>query len=223
MVETAVDWLAHERALLARGESVVGLDEVGRGALAGPVCVGAVVIVSAALPPLGLNDSKALTARSRDALVAPLRTWAAGWSIGSASPSEIDRWGLRLALALAATRALDTLVVAPTHALIDGPINLLRAPRDVALDRDPPPLAYATLPATTLVRGDQRSAVIAAAAVLAKVHRDAVMTELARRCEGYHWASNKGYGAPAHLAAIRDRGPSSEHRMSWRLPTSRSA
>ncbi len=198
---------------------MVGIDEVGRGALAGPLMVGAVVIDCEDDPPTGLNDSKLLSAARREALVEPLHQWAASWSLGSVSASEIDEWGLRLALAVAATRALDGLNVSPTHALVDGSFNLLRSHQNLRFGvAAPPDLRYASMPATTIVKGDQRCAVIAAAAVLAKVARDAVMVSLHEECNEYHWASNKGYGAPEHLAAIRRRGPHAQHRMSWSLP-----
>jgi ribonuclease HII len=152
-------------------------------------------------------------------LAAPLRQWAAEWSLGSVSAAEIDDWGLRLALAVAATRALSGLKSAPTHALIDGSFNLLRSPLNVGLSAtSPPPLRFDCLPVTTLIKGDRRSATIAAAAVLAKVHRDAVMVALHEEYREYQWASNKGYGAPAHLEAIRRRGPNVHHRRTWRLP-----
>jgi ribonuclease HII len=213
------DLLHFERPLLERGEVVVGLDEVGRGALAGPLTVGAVVLKVAAAPPRGLNDSKLLSRARREALVEPLQEWATDWSLGSVTSAEIDDWGLRLALAVAATRALDGLRVRPTHALIDGSFNLLRAPQDVGFGVEPAPeLRYASLACTTIVKGDQASATIAAAAVLAKVQRDRFMVALARECGDYFWAENKGYGAPEHLEALRRLGSTSYHRRSWRLP-----
>ena len=213
------DLLEYERALLDRAEVVVGIDEVGRGALAGPMTVGAVVVCGADLPPERLNDSKLLTPVRRTSLVEPIRQWAAEWSLGSVSAAEIDAWGLRLALAVAATRALDGLTSVPTYGLIDGPFNLLSSPLDVGFGVvRPPPLCYASLPATTIVKGDQRCATIAAASILAKVHRDSVMVELHEAHAEYQWASNKGYGVPAHLEAIRRHGPSSHHRRTWRLP-----
>ena len=109
-----LDWLVHERVLLDQGEVVVGIDEVGRGALAGPLVVGAVVVTDRLAPPESLNDSKLLTPLVREELVAPLEHWAADWSLGSVSAAEIDAWGLRLALAVAATRALDGLRVTLT-------------------------------------------------------------------------------------------------------------
>ena len=210
--------MAFERPLLAGGAVVAGVDEVGRGALAGPLTVG-VVVVSAASPPTGLDDSKRLTARQRDALEAPLVDWALDWALGSVGASEIDRWGLRLALAVAATRALDALTVMPTHVLVDGSFNLLTAPLAVPLGGDPPPsLRYENLAHTTIVKGDRQSAAISAAAVLAKVHRDRWMAELHDLHPEYDWASNKGYGSPQHLAALREHGPCAEHRRTWNLP-----
>jgi ribonuclease HII len=178
-----------------------------------------VVICSESDPPIGLNDSKLLSAAQRESLVEPLRQWAAAWSLGSVSAGEIDAWGLRLALAVAATRAINDLTLVPTHALIDGSFNLLRAPVDVALGQAfPPPLRYGSLPVTTIVKGDRKCATIAAAAVLAKVHRDAIMVALDHERDAYGWASNKGYGAPVHLEALRRVGPSTHHRLSWSLP-----
>lgn len=180
--------------------------------------VGAVVINCDREPPRGLNDSKLLTPARREALVEPLRAWVADWSLGSVSALEIDSWGIRLALAVAATRAIDGLHVRPTHALIDGSFNLLRAALDVGFGVDAPSLHYATLAHTTIIKGDRRSATIAAAAVLAKVSRDVVMTELSGQWTSYCWAANKGYGAPEHLEALRRYGPTEQHRRSWNLP-----
>jgi ribonuclease HII len=213
------DLLVHERAWLDRGEIVVGIDEVGRGALAGPMVLGAVVLTGASAPPETLNDSKLLTALQREALEEPLMQWAADWSLGSVSASEIDAWGLRLALAVAATRALDALRVRPSVALIDGSFNLLRAPTDVSFGVEAPPeLVYRTMSVTTFVKGDQRCASIAAASVLAKVARDRLMVDLDRHFADYGWSSNKGYGVERHMEAIRRLGQTVHHRHSWRLP-----
>jgi ribonuclease HII len=218
---TTVDteWLVYEREHLDRGEVVVGIDEVGRGALAGPLVVGAVVVTERTPPPPSLNDSKLLTPLVREELVEPLQRWAADWSLGSVSAPEIDAWGLRLALAVAATRALDGLRVRPSVALIDGSFNLLRAPIDVTFGTaHPPDLAYRSMSTTTIVKGDRCCASIAAASVLAKVHRDRVMVELGRAFVDYGWSSNKGYGAKAHMEAIRRLGQTDHHRHSWQLP-----
>ena len=214
-----LDLLFFERNLLDRGEVVVGLDEVGRGALAGPMTVGAVVVTTDTVPPAGLNDSKLLSASKRNALVEPLKAWAADWSLGSVTSSEVDQWGIRLALAVAATRAIEGLRIAPSHALIDGSFNLLMAPLDVGFGvASPPELKYSRLRAIMIVKGDQKCASIAAAAVLAKVNRDQFMVGLHESNPEFGWASNKGYGAPDHLEALRLKGPSPFHRTSWKLP-----
>jgi ribonuclease HII len=210
--------LNYERRLVRRGEVVVGIDEVGRGALAGPLTVGAVVLTRTTRAPVGLTDSKLLTPSEREALVEPLVSWAADWSLGSVSSNEIDRWGLRLALAVAATRAIDGLSVSPTHALLDGPFNLLDAPLRLEDQwNDSPELRYASLPHTTVIKGDRWCASIAAASVLAKVHRDRLMVELSGEFPSYGWADNKGYGAPQHRRALLELGPCCYHRVSWNL------
>jgi ribonuclease HII len=222
MSEVAIDLMAYERPLLARGEIVVGIDEVGRGALAGPVTVGAAVLSLDNAPPVGLTDSKALTKEQRESLVTPIESWVADWSLGSASASEIDAWGLRLALAVAATRALAGLRVMPTYALIDGNFNLLDAP--VVLTDEahrPPELRFATLAHTTVIKGDRFSGTVAAASVLAKVHRDRFMARLASDFPVYGWDANKGYGAPQHLSALVEEGPCTHHRQTWHLPARR--
>jgi ribonuclease HII len=214
------DLLEFERHLIGRGEVVVGIDEVGRGALAGPMLVGAVTVHECAEPPEGLDDSKRLSPTQRASLVDPLRSWAAEWSFGVVSVAEIDEWGMRLALAVGATRALEGFRCAPTHALVDGPLNLLSASPEFRgrTITTSPALTFETLPVTTIVDGDQKSAAIAAAAVLAKVARDSMMVELDRECSDYGWDRNKGYGVPEHLDAIRRLGVSAHHRISWNLP-----
>jgi ribonuclease HII len=222
MAKRSRDLLKFERPLISRGEVVVGIDEVGRGALAGPLFVGAVTVRPGSRPPRGLDDSKRLSADQRTSLVDPLRSWAQEWSLGIVSVAEIDEWGMRLALAIGATRALEGLRSTPTHALVDGPLNLLSATpqfRGRAITTCPP-LTYETLPVTMIVKGDQKSAAIAAAAVLAKVARDSMMVDLDRECSEYGWERNKGYGVPEHLESIRRVGVSVHHRLSWNLPES---
>lgn len=210
--------LDFESPFLHDAKLVVGIDEVGRGAYAGPVTVGAVGIQSAKEIPNGLQDSKLLTARAREALVEPIRAWADVWGIGSATAEEIDMWGIRIALAVAADRALSALNVPVDQLLIDGPSNLLRCPMGVALGvAQPPAIRFAATPAQMIVKGDQKSATIGAAAVLAKVSRDAYMTELSNEHPQYEWAGNKGYGAPGHIAAIAASGLTSYHRKSWNI------
>lgn len=150
----------------------------------------------------------------------PIREWAVDWSLGSVSALEIDEWGLRLALAVAATRALEGLEVRPTFALLDGSFNLLRAPLDVSFGvAAPPALTYADLAHQTIVKGDSKCASIAAASVLAKVQRDRIMVDLDKEFAAFDWAHNKGYGAPGHLEALRRHGPTDYHRRSWNLPS----
>ncbi len=214
------DLLEFERDLIDGGAVVVGIDEVGRGALAGPLLVGAATLRTCVDPPEGLDDSKRLSPVTRTSLVEPLREWVDGWSIGVVSAAEIDEWGMRLALAVGATRALEGLRSTPTHALVDGPFNLLSATLEFrgAVVSTCPPLRYEGMAATTIVGGDARSATIAAAAVLAKVARDSMMVELSGEFAEYGWERNKGYGAPEHMEAIRRWGLCVHHRASWNLP-----
>ena len=114
---------------------------------------------------------------------------------------------------------MQSLEVAPTHPLIDGSFNLLDAPADVKFGSSPPPeLRYSKIPHTTIVKGDQKSATIAGASVLAKVARDAFMTQLSEEFPAYGWAGNKGYGAAGHLNALSEFGATVYHRRSWNLP-----
>ena len=213
----ATPTLEHERKLFSLGV-VAGLDEVGRGALAGPVMVGAVALSTEKEVPLQLRDSKELTPKRREQLAPMLREWVDEWAIGSASNIEIDAWGIRLALAVAADRAIGELSQVPSHLMIDGPLNLLHAPSNVPMGVAlPPPSRFRNVPATMLVKGDQISAAIAAAAVLAKVERDHLMMKLAEEFPDYGWDGNKGYGSIGHREAIARCGPSPYHRVSWNL------
>ena len=197
---------------------VVGIDEVGRGALAGPLYVGAVVFDEYRTPPEGLADSKTLSPARREALDGPIRDWAQAAAVGAVSAKEIDSWGLRVALAVAADRSLVALGVRPVHALIDGNLNLLDPPSTLGLGSPLPPLLFAGLAVTTVVRGDASCATIAAASIIAKVARDRVMGQLALQCALYGWERNMGYGTPEHLEALRLHGASTFHRQSWKLP-----
>jgi ribonuclease HII len=197
---------------------VVGIDEVGRGALAGPLMVGAVVIDRLRDAPAGLADSKGLTASQREALVPLIESWASAVAIGVVSAQEIDEWGLRVALAVATDRAISALDLRPTRALIDGPLNLLRPPAVLAFGAPSPPLRWAALPVVNVVRGDQCCATISAAAIVAKVRRDALMRELHRKSPNYGWYANKGYGTLEHRRALARLGPTRWHRRSWALP-----
>ncbi|MFC4556110.1 ribonuclease HII [Georgenia faecalis] len=210
-----------ERDLLAAGHRLVaGMDEVGRGALAGPVSVGVVVVdESTGRLPRGLRDSKLLTAAAREALCEPVRRWCVGSAVGHASPAEIDALGIIAALRLAGTRALATLAAAgvePDVLILDGTHDWLTPPQDLFAALDAPAAAVPLV--RTQVKADLRCAVVAGASVLAKCERDAIMVELSPRHPEYGWAANKGYSAPEHLLALRDLGPTELHRRSWRLP-----
>jgi ribonuclease HII len=208
-----------ERALQRDGHRVLaGMDEVGRGALAGPVSVGVVLIdETCRSAPAGVRDSKLLTPAARSAMVPRIQRWCLGHAVGHASPVEIDAVGIIAALRLAGTRALAQVPIRPDLVILDGSHDWLTAPEDVGL------LAFAgdapaTPPVTTMVKADLRCSSVAAASVLAKVERDALMVELAGGHPAYGWEENKGYAAPEHLAALERDGVSVLHRRSWRLP-----
>jgi ribonuclease HII len=178
-------------------ERVAGVDEVGRGPLAGPV-VAAAVILDPARPIAGLADSKTLSARRREALAAAVRDSALAWALGRAEVAEIDALNILQASLLAMRRAVAALTRAPRLALIDG--------------NRCPELPCAAL---ALIGGDRRVAVISAASILAKVARDAEMVELDACYPGYGLAGHKGYPTAAHRAALLRLGPSPVHRCSF--------
>jgi len=217
--------LSTELQLLAEGAiAVAGIDEVGRGALGGPVSVGLVVIDRSVTESLaGVRDSKLLSPARRAAMVPLIRDWSVAWGVGHASASEVDEWGVTAALRLAGHRALNQAIqrphaVQPDVVLLDGSHDWLTPPEVPALLA--PDLANVVVPlVVTKVKADLQCAAVAAASVLAKVERDAMMVKLAEQYPDYGWASNKGYGSPPHLEAIRQIGPCVEHRRSWNLPT----
>ena len=184
------------------------MDEVGRGALAGPVSVGVVVIdETCRSAPVGVKDSKLLTAAARERMVAPIRRWARAWAVGHASPAEIDAIGIMAALRLAGTRALAQLDVVPDLVILDGNHDWLTDPAKVGLfaflDEGADVAGPAVPPVTTLVKADLTCSSVAAASVLAKVERDAMMVALAAEVPARTPGSvNKGYSAPEHLAAL---------------------
>ncbi|MCL2454373.1 MAG: ribonuclease HII [Micrococcales bacterium] len=206
-----------ERDLLRRGAALVaGVDEVGRGALAGPVSVGVVVVdLTTRTAPRGVADSKLLTPAAREALVPALRCWGRARAVGHASPAEIDAEGILGALSLAATRALtevEQTVGRVDTVLLDGSHDWLTPPADLLAAESPVRRVHLR------VQADRACASVAAASVLAKVTRDALMVRLAGARPQYGWERNKGYASPVHLAGLRALGPSPEHRRSWRLP-----
>jgi ribonuclease HII len=135
-----------------------------------------------------------------------------------ASAQEIDDWGLRMALAVATDRALCALTLRPRGALIDGPLNLLRPPSILSFGEPPPLLVWSCLPVVTIVKGDQCAATISAAAIVAKVRRDALMRDLHHEAPRYGWHDNKGYGSLEHRRSLAKYGPTRWHRRSWALP-----
>ncbi len=179
---------------------VAGVDEAGRGALAGPVFAAAVVLPPRAVLP-GLDDSKVLPLEVREALAPRICATAEAWGVGSSTPEEIDRLGIVAATFLAMRRALSVCAargVSPDLVLVDG----------FAI----PSLA---VPQEAVVRGDATVACIAAASVLAKTSRDAALRELDASRPWYGFAAHKGYGSAAHLAALRRHGPSPDHRLTF--------
>jgi ribonuclease HII len=190
-----------ERAYFAEGLSTVaGIDEVGRGAWAGPISVGVFVLDAAKLKrfPPGVRDSKLLTAAAREALFGPLSKVAAAFGVGHASNEECDSLGMSEAQRLAARRAFEQLDVAPEACIVDGRWNFSPQPA-----------------ARTLVDADASCFAVAAASVLAKVTRDRMMAELAPFHPAYRFERNKGYPSPEHRAAIARFGLTSLHRASW--------
>ena len=211
-----------ERALQRAGHRLLaGMDEVGRGALAGPVSVGVVVIDDVCRSaPVGVKDSKLLSHQMRERLVPKIQGWAAAYAVGHASPGEIDRYGIMAALRSAGTRALAALPLIPDLIILDGNHDWLTDPRRVGLLgllADGLGLAPC-VPVTTIVKADLFCSSVAAASVLAKVERDAMMVALAGEVPAYAWELNKGYSAPEHVVALQLHGPSVHHRRSWRLP-----
>ncbi len=187
-----------EREARAAGHvAVAGVDEVGRGALCGPV-VAAAVVLGDDFDTEGLDDSKRLTRRQRERLAERVRTTARGWATGSAGPTEIDRLNILQASLLAMRRAVEGLSVTPDALLVD-------ACTIPGLD----------LPQRPIVKGDALSVSIAAASIVAKVERDALMRELDQQHPGYGLAHNMGYASEDHRDALRRRGPSSIHRRSF--------
>ncbi len=193
-----VPTLTLETRLAAQlGGPVCGVDEAGRGPWAGPVSAAAVILSPDRLPA-GINDSKALTARRRDALEADIKACAVAWGVGFASVEEIETLNILQATGLAMCRAVEALAVAPAGALVDGNYRF-----------DLPCLVE------TAVGGDGLSLSIAAASILAKTARDRLMVEMDATYPGYGFAGHKGYSAPAHLAALKALGPCPIHRRSW--------
>jgi len=179
-------------------EMIVGVDEVGRGPLAGPV-VTAAVILDPNNPIEGLNDSKKLTEKRREQLVPIIKERALAWALGRAEPEEIDQINILQATLLAMSRAVAALSIQPSHALVDGN----QAPK-------------LTCPVTTIIKGDQTEAAISAASILAKVARDHEMQEMEQHYPGYGFAKHKGYPTKQHQQALLKLGVTPIHRRSFK-------
>lgn len=187
-----------ERGLRRAGyRYVAGVDEAGRGPLAGPVVAAAVVLDGRSRIP-GLQDSKRLSPRQREEVAEAIRRKAVSWAVAQATVEEVDRLNVLHASRLAMRRAVEQLSVPPSVVLVDGGWGLVT-----------------DLPQRVVVGGDGTVACIAAASVLAKVERDRIMVELDRAYPGYGFAQHKGYACPAHLEALRCLGPSPVHRRSF--------
>ena len=187
-----------EQSHFARGIKIIcGVDEAGRGPLAGPVCAAAVILPPNAEIP-GLNDSKKLSDKKRRELYPVIKEQAVAYGIAFADHNEIDEINILQATYLAMERAINQLSVKPELALIDG-----NRAKDFGI------------PVETVVHGDSLSASIAAASVLAKVTRDDYMLQMAEKYPGYDFEIHKGYGTKAHYAALTERGPSPIHRMTF--------
>ena len=213
-----------EKTLFSKGAKLVaGMDEVGRGCLAGPVYVGITVLnqdlANDDLVPTGLTDSKELTKIEREEILPKVKSWVLEHSVGKASNSEIDEIGLTRALRRAGRRALNALESKPDYLILDGKHNWLM-PEKESLDIfdevvDDGPIS-ASLKIVNLIKADLICSSVAAASIVAKVARDQVMNELSEEFPEYLWHENKGYAAPDHLLAIKKYGPTKYHRISWK-------
>ena len=191
--------LTHERRLWESGRSyIAGVDEVGRGPLAGPV-VAAAVILPRDFDVLGIDDSKKLSPKKREELFEVIKAKALAWAVGWVGPERIDEINILEATKEAMTQAVQGLSLQPDHVLIDGNFTV----RALAL------------PQTAIVKGDANSTSIAAASILAKVTRDRYMEEMDAVYPGYAFASNKGYGTKAHYDGLKAQGPTPIHRKTF--------
>jgi ribonuclease HII len=210
MMAVAEPTLEVELELLNAGATcVIGCDEVGRGALAGPVAVGlAVVTADVGAFPAGLRDSKMLSEPRRVALAPLAAAWARHSAVGLASAAEVDAVGIMAALGLAGKRALAELHAAGVD--IWGGIVLLDGSDDWLNKALSTPLSV-----VTRVKADRDCASVSAASVIAKVHRDDLMILADQTTPGYGWTGNKGYGSAEHMLALGTLGASAHHRLSW--------
>lgn len=199
-----------ERELFGSGAPMVlACDEVGRGALAGPVTVGIVLIdPNVRRMPAGLRDSKLMPEPRREAMAPRAASWVSAWAVGEASAAEIDEYGIMACLGLAGARAFQALtaaveVAADAPLVLDGNYDWLSA----SIER--------RVRVSTRIKADRDCASVAAASVIAKVHRDGGMRRSHDELPLYGWNENKGYSTPAHFAALDEHGPSHLHRATW--------
>ncbi|HVP86190.1 MAG TPA: ribonuclease HII [Rhizomicrobium sp.] len=190
-------YIYESRLLKTMAGPIAGVDEAGRGPLAGPVVAGAVIFERGRIPK-GIDDSKQMTSEAREELYVLIVKSAVAWGVGEASVDEIDLLNIRQATHLAMARAVRAMAVAPMFALVDG--------------NDAPALPC---PCDTLVDGDARSVSIAAASILAKVTRDRMMRALHDEHPGYGWITNMGYGTEEHLRGLEKHGVCAHHRRSF--------
>lgn len=198
-----MDLLAFSAGGVTGPEVVAGVDEAGRGCLAGPVVAGAVILPEKYDLP-GLDDSKKLTAEKREILYPAIREQAVCWSLGLAWPGEIDRINILQATFMAMGRAVHLLKASPSRLLIDGNKTI------------PPHALMQDIPQKYVVQGDGKIPAISAASIMAKTFRDRLMCRLSRRYQGYGFEIHMGYGTKAHYAALGEHGPCRMHRLTFR-------
>lgn len=209
----AIPKLTLERSLLGEYDLLISLDEVGRGALAGPVAVGAAVMDAAGSRrriPEGLRDSKLVSEKRRPDVAARAAAWVQASGVGWASAAEVDQVGIMRALGLAASRAV--LAVVGQGVSLDNTLVILDGNYDYVSAVHPEPLTV-----RSVIKGDRDCASVSAASVIAKVARDAHMAELHGQHPAYQWDRNKGYASAEHRTAIREQGLTPFHRSSWAI------
>ena len=194
MPDLELETLARQRGYRA----ICGVDEAGRGPLMGPVCAAAVILPEGEMID-GVNDSKKLSEKKREALFEIIKEKALAWSVAFASVEEIERFNILNATYLAMNRAIEGLQIPADYALIDGN----RVPKDIKIDCE------------TVIKGDAKSASVAAASIIAKVTRDRLVLEYDKEFPQYAFAANKGYGTKTHTDAIKKYGPCKYHRPSF--------
>ena len=214
--------LDYEHRFLGSGARLLaGIDEVGRGAIAGPVTVG-IAVVDLSRPVLldDVRDSKLLKESDRERLEPLVRSWSVASAVGHASASEIDAMGIIAALRTAGTRAWLQILAAgvtPDVVLLDGSHNWLSPETQASLFDDAPAGPGCDAPVHTLVKADMQCLSVAAASILAKVERDGLMRTLHTEFPAFAWNENKGYGTASHKEALRAAGPTPYHRVSWQI------